>query len=141
MLGLIPSATSPPQVRDKWDFGYAEQDRIVYYRENKSFHFVDTPCSKPMGRTVDFSEECSLPEDTLLHTVNIPLVGVAEQLSVLPTANPVFGNVRKYAYDELLKLANATGGAMMTKTFSELIWGYDALVLYPTLAPHPSAAP
>merc|ERR1711935_840292 len=66
--------------RQKFDFEYVDDGEILKYKVNKTYAYVDNPCKAPL---LPFTAMCSMPEDMVLTTLNIPLIGIVKQLKAL----------------------------------------------------------
>jgi hypothetical protein len=59
--------------RLKHSFHYTDDKSVVWYKENSTFHLVDTVC--PAGTDpLNFTLKCTISPDIKIHSINIPLL-------------------------------------------------------------------
>jgi len=108
--------------RLKHSFTYNEDKSLVYYKENKTFYYYDVPCppgTQPMGTDI----RCSLPEDAIIRTINIPLMTVVslleEQLGMLLA--PFMGIL-----NSTLPASDQPGNTIFVeRTMPQVVFGFD----------------
>lgn len=69
----------------KHNISWSSDKKVISYKYNTTYYLVDTPCPKGVLYP-DFA--CSLPDDAMIVTANIPLVKFATLLSQLAAAEP-----------------------------------------------------
>ena len=91
----------------------------VRYRYNRSFHFVERACPPGAG----FADRCSIPRDSVITTLNIPLIGVlqtlAEGAGSPQAAEALIAGFNNWARQERRE------ELFIRKTVDEIVFGYD----------------
>jgi hypothetical protein len=85
--------------RVKWNVEFVDGNTALNYVYNRTFHYIDTPCntSEPLDNQV-----CSLPEDTEVTIVNVPLIGVLNQVKYVLSNDTKTRKEEAFAIDTLL---------------------------------------
>jgi hypothetical protein len=107
--------------RFKFDHEYAENGNVVKYKVNKTYSYVDMPCKEA---NLPFTAMCSMPEDMIISTLNIPLIGVVNQVKALFPNNLALEQTVLAILQGLIP-ADRDQGLFITKTMNEIVFGYD----------------
>ena len=105
--------------RSKFGFKYEANDEILYYKERKLYYYYDTPCWP--GASI--SDLCSLPENTKITQINVPLVGIVQQLQAIAPNNPAIPRALLNLLSSLTQEDKET--LVAERTAYEIVWGYD----------------
>mmetsp|Transcript_21130 Transcript_21130/g.62936 ORF Transcript_21130/g.62936 Transcript_21130/m.62936 type:complete len:597 (-) Transcript_21130:1730-3520(-) len=104
--------------RVKHSFVYSDDSSIVWYKENASYVPVDTICPDGTDPT-NFSVTCTMPINTTVTTVNIPLVTT---LQLLRPLGPVEEGVIDYLNRSIVDPSLET--LLIEKNITDVVFGY-----------------
>lgn len=108
----------------KHSFRYNADKSVIYYKINRTFHFVNAPC--PAGTDPsNFALHCSIPADTLVTTVNVPLLGVIGKLNPLRgLEETVLNFINKSCSDPSKETV------VIRRNVQDIVYGYDDPILH-----------
>lgn len=109
--------------RKKHSFQYNDDKSILYYKQNVTYHYLDVPCKEGTD-PFDFDQKCSIPEDTLVNTINVPLTGLIQELAPLGVVEKWLINFFNESIpDPELEVM------IMQRNVTDIVFGYEDEIL------------
>eukprot|EP00042_Codosiga_hollandica_P036095 m.272727 g.272727 ORF g.272727 m.272727 type:complete len:550 (-) comp54804_c0_seq1:172-1821(-) len=106
----------------KYNISWSDDENVVAFYYNETYTYIPSPCQEALTQ-----EKCSFPDDTMITTINVPLMGVINQLMSLDrkgNLTVIEGLIFKLLVDELNSLDGNQDTFFIRRPVRELLWGY-----------------